>query len=51
MKELQEQDVSLSEAREAARKTDGKKGERFYREGLDSKRKRGGGRGGTACSA
>ena len=34
MKELQEQDVSLSEAREAARKTEGKKGEWFYREGL-----------------
>ena len=34
MKELQEKDVSLSEAREAARKTDGTKGEWFYREGL-----------------
>ena len=34
MKELQEKDISLSEAREAARKTDGTKGEWFYREGL-----------------
>jgi hypothetical protein len=34
MKELQEQDISLSEAREAARKTDGTKGEWFYKEGL-----------------
>ena len=34
MKELLEQDLSLSEAREAARKTDGTKGEWFYREGL-----------------
>ena len=34
MKELQEQDLSLSEAREAARKAEGTKGEWFYREGL-----------------
>ena len=34
MKELQEQDFSLSEAREAARKAEGTKGEWFYREGL-----------------
>ena len=34
MKKLQEQDISLAEAREAARKTDGMKGEWFYREEL-----------------